>query len=35
MPTYAMSAYVDAQANAKLPENITLVLTTWDDYRNF
>ncbi|WP_133136926.1 hypothetical protein [Legionella rowbothamii] len=36
MPTIAMSAYVAAQAQkAELPENITLVLTTWDDYRDF
>lgn len=36
MPTIAMNAYVAAQAQkAELPENLTLVLTTWDNYRDF
>ncbi|MFJ1268975.1 hypothetical protein ACD661_10440 [Legionella lytica] len=36
MPIIAMNAYVAAQAQkADLSENLTLVLTTWDDYRDF
>ncbi|MDR3501102.1 MAG: hypothetical protein P4L79_00790 [Legionella sp.] len=36
MPTIAMNAYVAAQVQkADLLEDLTLVLTTWDDYRDF